>query len=325
MGRESTRDSAQAWRLAESQHGVVARRQLLDAGFSSAEIDRRIGRGRLHRLWRGVYAVGRPRLTLPGWWRAAVLACGRDALLSHDSAAALWGIRDVNTGNEEEQQRPGTIHVSVSATRSPRRAGIRVHRRTRLSGSERSVCQGIPVTTPARTLLDLSTLHSLEHIEAWVNQADKLGLIDPEALRLELGQRRGMDGAPLLRAVLDHRTFQLTDSELERRFLRVVQRARLPAPLTQQRVNGFRVDFYWPVLRLIVETDGLRYHRTPAQQGKDRVRDQRHVAAGFTVLRFTHAQVAFEPSAVVATLRAVADRVSSGCPPIEPKSARDSG
>jgi very-short-patch-repair endonuclease len=158
-----------------------------------------------------------------------------------------------------------------------------------------------------------------------VNQADKLGLIDPEALRSQLEQRRGMDGAPLLRTVLDRRTFQLTDSELERRFLRVVRRARVPAPLTQHRINGFRVDFYWPELRLIVETDGLRYHRTPAQQAKDRRRDQRLVAAGFTVLRFTHAQVALEPSAVVATLRAVADQVSSDFPAIEAKSARNPG
>jgi very-short-patch-repair endonuclease len=125
--------------------------------------------------------------------------------------------------------------------------------------------------------------------------------------------------------VLDRRTFQLTDSELERRFLRLVRRARLPAPLTQQRVNGFRVDFYWPELRLIVETDGLRYHRTASQQAKDRRRDQQLVAAGFTVLRFTHAQVSFDGGAVVATLCAVADRVSSGFPRIGRKNARDPG
>ena len=323
MGRETTRDSVQVWRLAERQHGVMTRRQLLDAGFSSDEINRRIARGRLHRLWRGVYAVGRPRLTLLGWWCAAVLACGPDALLSHGSAAALWGIRNSSTDNESEQKRPRTIHVSVSATRSPRRAGIQVHRRTELSESERGVCREIPVTTPARTLIDLSALHCPEYLEAWVNRADKLGLIDPETLRSELEQRRGMDGVPVLRAVLDRRTFRLTDSELERRFLRLVRRARLPEPLTQQRVNGFRVDFYWPRLRLIVETDGLRYHRTPAEQAKDRLRDQRLVAAGFTVLRFTHSQVAFEPDEVIATLYAVANRVSSGSPRIGRKSTRD--
>jgi very-short-patch-repair endonuclease len=107
--------------------------------------------------------------------------------------------------------------------------------------------------------------------------------------------------------ILDRRTFALTDSELERRFLRLVRRAGLPVPKTQQRVAGFRVDFFWPELRLVVETDGLLYHRTATQQSRDRVRDQALVAADFVVLRFTHAQVTYEPDHVVATLRAVAN------------------
>jgi very-short-patch-repair endonuclease len=180
-----------------------------------------------------------------------------------------------------------------------------------LSESDRDLCRGIAVTTPTRTLIDLSTLHCPEDLEAWVNTADKQGLIHPEALRRELDRRRGMDGASVLRAVLDRRTFRLTDSELERRFLRLVRRSGLPDPLTQQWINGFRVDFYWPHLGLIVETDGLRYHRTATQQSRDRVRDQAHVAAGLTVLRFTHAQVALEAERVVSTLRTVADRISS--------------
>jgi very-short-patch-repair endonuclease len=239
---------------------------------------------------------------------AAVLACGPDALLSHNSAAELWGIRETKLGNEGERPRPGVIHVSVSASRSPRRIGIRVHRRSHLSETERGVCQGIPVTTPARTLIDLSTLHCPEDLEAWVNRADKLRLIDPEALRSELEKRRGMDGAPVLRTVLDRQTFRLTDSELERRFLRLVDQAGLPRPLTQQRLNGFRVDFYWPELALVVETDGLRYHRTPNQQSKDRARDQAHAAAGLIALRFTHAQVAFEAGRVASVLLRVAER-----------------
>jgi very-short-patch-repair endonuclease len=108
-----------------------------------------------------------------------------------------------------------------------------------------------------------------------VNSADKLGLIDPEALRGEIDGHRGMDGVKRLRRVLDRRTFALTDSELERRFLRLVNRARLPLPKTQQRVNGFRVDFLWPEFRLIVETDGLRYHRTAPQQSRDRAGTRR--------------------------------------------------
>jgi very-short-patch-repair endonuclease len=106
---------------------------------------------------------------------------------------------------------------------------------------------------------------------------------------------------------MDRRTFTLTDSELERRFLQLVRKAGLPQPLTQQRVNGYLVDFYWPELKLVVETDGLRYHRTATQQSRDRERDQAHVAAGLIALRFTHAQVRYDPARVVETLRAVAN------------------
>jgi very-short-patch-repair endonuclease len=113
----------------------------------------------------------------------------------------------------------------------------------------------------------------------------------------------------IVRTTLDRRTFMLTDTELERRFLVIARRAGLPRPQTQQRLNGFRVDFYWPDLRLVVETDALRYHRTPAQQAKDRVRDQAHAATGLTPLRFTRAQVRFEPEHVARTLAAVAGRL----------------
>jgi very-short-patch-repair endonuclease len=293
------------WRLVDTQHGVVTRRQLLDAGFTSDEIDGRVRAGRLHRLWRGVFAVGRPRLTARGWWSAAVLACGDHAVLSHQSAGQLWGIREMKIGSEEEQDRPSVIDVSVPAVRSHRLAGIRVHRRRDLRGADRTCHQRIPVTGPARTLLDLASAAHPRHLEAAVNEADKLGLIDPESLRIDLDLHRGATGAPALRRVLDRQTFVLTDSELEREFLRLVRGAGLPTPRTQQRVHGFRVDFLWPERQLVVETDGLRYHRTAAQQSKDRVRDQALVAAGFTVLRFTHAQVRYEPEHVARTLYAV--------------------
>jgi very-short-patch-repair endonuclease len=112
-----------------------------------------------------------------------------------------------------------------------------------------------------------------------------------------------------LRETLDRRTFTLTDSELERRFLPLARQAGLPQPQTGRYVSGFKVDFYWPDLALVVETDGLRYHRTPAQQARNRMRDQAHVAAGLTPLRFTHAQVRFEPDHVRVTLAAVARRL----------------
>lgn len=141
-----------------------------------------------------------------------------------------------------------------------------------------------------------------------MNDADRLNLIDPEALFDALEDYAGHPGVGPLRAILGDRTFRLTDSELERRFLPLAAEAGLPPPQTGRWLNGFKVDFYWPALRLVVETDGLRYHRTPAQQAKDRLRDQAHLAAGLRPLRFTHQQVRYEPGHVRETLRAVATR-----------------
>ena len=286
---------------------MVSRRQLLDLGVTPKMIERRLASGRLRALWRGVYSVGRPRVTLWGWWIAAVLVCGEGAVLSHTSAAEFWGILETNTGSQGERDRPDLVHVSVRENRIRRLVGIRGHRRRDLKESDKREHDGVPVTAPGRTLIDLASVLQPGPLEAAVNRADKLGLIDPEALRDEVSDHSGMAGVKSLRRILDRRTFTLTDSELERRFLRLVRRARLPEPKTQQGVKGFRVDFHWPELGLIVETDGLRYHRTPQQQGRDRARDQRLMAAGFTVLRLTHAQVTFERDHVVETLRSVAN------------------
>jgi very-short-patch-repair endonuclease len=298
------------WRLVARQHGVIARRQLLELGLSPKVVERRLATGRLHALWRGIYAVGRPRVTIRGWWMGGVLACGDRAVLSHMSAALLWGIIGTSTGSEGERDRPVVIHTSVPEDRITRLSGIRAHRRRYLGERDRAVHDGIPVTTPARTLIDLGSQLRHGALEAAVNAADRLELIDPEAVREAVEHHSGMDGVKALRQVLDATTFSLTDSELERRFLRLVRRAGLPKPKTQQRVQGFRVDFYWPDLRLVVETDGLRYHRTAAQQSRDRIRDQAHAAAGLVALRFTHAQVSFDPEHVVRTLRSVATAAS---------------
>lgn len=165
------------------------------------------------------------------------------------------------------------------------------------------------MTCVVRTLIDIACSLDLGRLERAVNEADRLDLIDPEALRTALDAYRGQQGVARLRELLDRRTFRLTDSELERWFLPQVRRAGLSLPLTRQRLNGFKVDFFWPDLRLVVETDGLRYHRTPAQQARDRVRDQAHLAAGFIPLRFTHWQVRYEAGHVRATLGAVAGRL----------------
>jgi very-short-patch-repair endonuclease len=302
MGGKNVQAAAkEVWALARRQHGVVTRAQLMHIGFTSSAIEHRLATGRLHPAASGVYVVGRPELTRHGRWMAAVLACGPKAVLSHGSAAALWEIG---------RERSGLTEVSLPSRVHRRRPAIVVHRRATLSESEMTTRQGISVTTPVCTLIDLASHLPPGRLEAAINEADKRGLSDPEAVRQAL---EGLDprrpGVAALRRTLDRRTFRLTDSELERRFLKVVAEAGLSLPETGRQVDGFRVDFFWPDIGLVVETDGLRYHRTAAQQAKDRVRDQAHLAAGRTPLRFTHAQVRFEPESVRATLSAVAGRL----------------
>lgn len=164
------------------------------------------------------------------------------------------------------------------------------------------------MTTPVRTMIDVATRFDRHRLERMINEADRLDLIDPETLYAALSAYPGQKGVGRLADLLGDWKFRLTDSELERRFLPLAASAGLPPPLTQQKLNGFKVDFYWSDLRLVVETDGLRYHRTPAQQNRDRLRDQTHTAAGLTPLRFTHSQIRYETQRVVAVLRTVAGR-----------------
>jgi very-short-patch-repair endonuclease len=268
-------------------------------GFSAKAIRHRLEVGRLHRKWPDVYAVGRPELSQRGVWVAALLACGETAALSGGSAMAYYGI-----GAEERG-----IEVCVPHAVKLRRTGITIHRRRKLERRHLRFDGPIRVTIPVVTLGDFAANHDRAQVERAVNEADKRDLVDPERLRLLLDDYAGWRGARLLRTVLDRRTFTLTDSELERRFIPIARRAGLDRPLTQHRVNGFKVDFYWPDLGLVVETDGLRYHRTPAQQAKDRIRDQTHTAAGRTPLRFTHAQIRYEPEYVEGVLATVAKRL----------------
>lgn len=298
----STQHSARSvWGVAREQHGVVGRGQLVALGLSRRAIQHRVARGRLHPVRHGVYAVGRREIDVHGRWMAAVLACGDCAFLTHGSAAALWGIQ------------PGglaPIEVAVGSSSDHRHPDIRVHRRPRLLAADVVRHLRIPVTNPTLTLVDVASRLDRAGVERAVNEADRLDLVDPEALRGGLERYRGRRGVARLRELLDRRTFRLTDSELERLFLPLASQVGLPTPLTRQHLNGFRVDFLWPDLRLVVETDGLRHHRTPAQQARDRRRDQVHLAAGFTPLRFTHAQVRYEPEHVRAILGKVGQRLA---------------
>jgi very-short-patch-repair endonuclease len=285
--------------LARLQHGVISTRQLRQLGLGPQAIRHRAARGKLHRVERGVYALGRPELTQRGRWMAAVLGGGTGAVLSHGSAAALWGIAAA----------AGPPEITVPVSNGRNRDGVVVHRRPGLRGEAAVERHRIPVTSLVRTMIDIARFLDRARMERAIGEADRLNLIDPESLLSALNGYPGQRGVGPLRDILGNWFFRLTDSELERRFLRLVQRARLRPPLTRQCVNGFRVDFYWPDLGLVVETDGLRYHRTPLQQSRDQRRDQAHTATGLTPLRFSHAQVCSEPDEVIKVLHLTSERL----------------
>ena len=240
--------------------------------------------------------MGRPELTPYGRWMAAVLVCGDGAALSHRSAAQLWGI-----GREWE----GRIDVSVARECRIRRPGLRcAGGRPYPSRLPRPQSRD-PGHHPVQTLIDLATELKTMRLERAVNEADVLDLVDPETLRSALDGYVGMPGVKTLRTLLDRHTFRLSDSDLEILFRPLAMAAGFALPLSKYRLMGYEVDFWFPDHGLVVETDGLRYHRTPAQQARAVKRDQTHTAAGLRVLRFTHWQIAHEPNEVTAVLRTI--------------------
>jgi very-short-patch-repair endonuclease len=291
-------DHQAVWALVRRQHGVISRAQLLSFGFSPDAIRHRIARRRLVPEWPGVYRIGRRELDRDGRFMAAVLACGDGAVLSHESAAALWGIRKGGL-------KP--IEVSIPANRRIRLAGIRPHRRNPMPPT--TTIRTIILSQPLFTLVDLAARLETDLLEAAINEADKLNLVDPETLEAALEHIPRFPGLSKLRTTLAR--YSRTHSNLERRFLAIVRKARIPLPATQEHIGPGRIDFHWPELGLVVETDGLTYHRTPMQQLDDRRRDQAHTAAGRTQLRFANLQIRETPDEVVATLRATATRLGT--------------
>lgn len=265
---------------------MVARSQLLEIGMSVAAIRHRLETGRLHELHRGIYAYGRPEVSRLGRLMAAVLACGPQAQLSHRSGADLWGIR---------RQRGGLIDVTVSSGITRPRPGIKLHRRT---PPPRRFVHRIPVGDPLSILIDLATCLETEEVEDAVNEADHLELIATYRLREALDHEPRRRGVGALRDLLDAETFSRSQTALERRFLPIARAAGLPGPGSQVRLGKYRVDFHWPELGLVVETDSLTYHRTVAAQTTDMKRDQAHARAGLRTLRFNHRQVFHQPDYV---------------------------
>jgi hypothetical protein len=262
------------------------RRQLLALGLGRGAIEARVSRGWLRPVGRGVYAVGHRRRTRAAVWMAAVLAAGEGAVLSHRSAAALWRLRPAPAA---------LVAVTVPADRRPR-AGIELHR-SRLPADKVTVRDGIPVTTVPRTLFDLAAQAEPRELERPLNKADVLGLRDRLSLDDLLTRYPGRPGSATARAALAARRAgaSATRSELEERFLKLIDEGGLPRPETNAplSVGGqtFEVDCLWRAQRLVVELDGRAAHATPLAFERDRARDRSLQAAGWRPVRITWRQL----------------------------------
>ena len=285
--------------LAARQHGVVSRGQLLRAGITPAAIHHRLAVRRLRRVHAGVYFVGH-RLVAPGVYLAAVLACGERAVLSHRAAAGLLGLRP---------DPAGPIDVTIPRGGTRRRAGLAIHTTRALDPADVSTCDGVPSTTPARTLVDLAGVVTPTVLARALEQSLVLRLFDGTALDAALSRARGRRGIGALRRLLAGRADEPPSvrTELERRFLELVRRADLPQPAVNCVVAGYEVDFHWPAARLIVETDGRATHGTPQGFDRDRARDLTLELAGWRVMRVAWRQVVRRPEAVSALLRRMLD------------------
>jgi Transcriptional regulator, AbiEi antitoxin len=292
MREQSSTGDARIGVIAGRQHGVVTQEQLAAAGIDKSGITRRVQAGRLHRLYRGVYAVGHRSLSWRGRWLAAVLAAGDGAVLSHASAAALWQFLRPMSG-------PTHVTVGAAVRRKPR-PGLQIHRSRTLTPRDITLRNGIAVTIPARTISDIRGEVELYLFRRALRQAELAG-----------------HRVPHLSAV------KRTRSDLELLFLGLCDRHGLPRPLVNRRVHGHRVDFYWPEQRLAVETDSWDYHRGSVAFEDDHDRDLELRAHGITTRRYTGDQLETAPGAVVADLREALGVSLVECPrwPTHPSSS----
>jgi very-short-patch-repair endonuclease len=263
--------------LAARQHGVVSSVQLFELGLTKSGIQRRLETGRLHRIYRGVYAVGHASLSPAGKELAAVLGCGPDAVSSHRAAGCRWGI--VRSAARYE----------VTAPRSRNGPpGVLVHRSRRLDPADRAVVEAVPVTSMARTLVDLADVLSERRLADAVHEAEVQRIFDLNELRQAQARVPGRTGRHRLKRVLAaYEVPVLTRSEAERRFLDLCRTHSLPQPRTNAPLHGYEVDFYWPERNLVVEIDGAAAHHTRKAFQNDRRRDRALAKKHIQVLRVT--------------------------------------
>ena len=280
-------------RLAARQHGIVTTEQLRACGIGRHAIAHRVTCGWLRRMYRGVYLVG-PLQAPSSASMAAVLAYGAGALLSHHPAAVLWGLRPPPAQ---------TMHVTVATRDARSRRGITAHHVATLHPSDATRRHGIPVTSPARTLLDLATQLTPRDLTRAVEEARIHRLATDVSLTEQLERYPTHRGAAALKRAIPSEP-ALTRSEAERRLLELVRAARLPQPEANVRVGRHEVDLLWRTEELVVEVDGYAFHSSRAAFERDRRRDAELAAAGIRVIRVTWRQIVEEPEAVVARLAA---------------------
>jgi very-short-patch-repair endonuclease len=279
-------------RIAGMQHGVVTRTQLLGAGLSRRAIQHRLAQKRLHPVHRGVYLVGHPVPPPLAREMAAVLACGDQAVLSHDPAASVLGFRAWKGG-------PIDITLPSRCTRS--RPGIRMHSTREFRPRDVRHHSRIPLTSPARTLLDLANVLSRNELQRAVEEAQIRRLVGRTELMARLDETPRRPGASLLRSLLEVPP-ALSRSEAEARLLDLLRSADLPPSATNIRVGRHEVDFLWSSQRLVVEVDGFAYHASRSAFERDRLRDAELQAAGYRVVRVTWSQIEARPQALIARL-----------------------
>jgi very-short-patch-repair endonuclease len=284
--------------VAARQRGVVTTEQLHAAGFDNAAIKRRCRGGRLHRLHRGVYLVGHSVAPAHAAEIAALLACGPGSVLSHRSAARLWGLPALRDWS-------GPIEVTVPGRNPGKKPGMLLYRAYALDRRDVRRVDGIPTTAPARTLLDLAAILAIDDLEVAYADAHARRLLQPIDLADVLARNPGRRGSQPLRSLNALALGDgLTRSEAERRMLALLRASALPLPKTNVRVGRFEVDFLWSDQRLIVEVDGYAFHAGRQSFERDRERDATLVASGYVVLRVTWRQLIARRNAVVARIAA---------------------
>jgi very-short-patch-repair endonuclease len=290
--------------IAKLQRGRVARRQLLSAGINSGAIARMVGGGLLQREHAGVYAVLDAQLIPLGREAAALLACGDRAILSHTSAAAVWGLIP---------GRDGPVEITLAGPGiGRRRRGIELHRSAKLLKRDVRVHEGLPMTSPAWTLLDVAGRLDRRLLERALDEGLVVRKIVSRAqIRDVLERANGRAGASLLRSLMAQRiTSSITHSEAERRCLELIREAGLPEPQTQVRIGEFTVDLLWPEHRVVFEIDGYNFHTSRFAFDRDRRKDAALKAAGFDPNRLTRDQVMLEPYTAVAAIAAALARAA---------------